>query len=350
MRIDYPHLEVIVSDDASVDKTSKIVREFIKNYHGKINFELLTNRKNRGRGGTINNAIKRKSNGELIMALDADCVVDTQSIKNAVRYFSDPSLAALAANVSTLPHASILGVLQQFEWVSAFRSKKLNTILNCEYIIGGAGAMYRKSVIKKLSYFNESMLTEDISLSLSIASLGNKEYRLHYASDVSVYTEHVPDYSGLFKQRYRWKLGSLQALFAHKFLIFSRDKKYTRTLTFFRLPMVLWGEFMLVLEPLFITYFIFLAIVLHTPIIFIIGWLGATIMFFFALWGDDRLERYQKFRLTVFLPVMYMLYYILSFIQIFAVYKSIRHYKKINGSDLMRGAWNHPKRIAATAK
>ena len=69
------------------------------------------------------------------------------------------------------------------------------------------------------------MWTKDNALSLAIAKLGNKKFRLYYASDVVVYTEHVPSYVSLFKQRYRWKLGSLQALFAHKSLFFQRQQR-----------------------------------------------------------------------------------------------------------------------------
>ncbi len=342
----YANLQVIVSDDASSDNTSKIVRSFISTYDGTIDFQLITNRKNRGRGGAINQGIRKRATGKLIYALDADCTIDSLAIENATRYFSDPTIAAVASNVSTKPHASILGVLQQFEWISSFRSKKINSVLNSEYIIGGAGAMYRRSTIEKLGLFDESMLTEDIALSLSIASSGNKHHKLHYASDVEVLTAHVPNYVGLYKQRFRWKLGSLQALYAHRGLFFSRDKKYTKTLTFYRLPVVLFNEVMLLLEPLFIAYFIYLALVLNTPIFFVIGWIGSTTMFFFALWGDDRLHRAEKIRLTLFLPVMYLLYYVLSTIQVLAVVHSLLQSGKITGRKTIKGAWTPPKRLA----
>lgn len=339
----YKKYEVIVSDDASKDGTVSVVEKLLAN-KGYTKFSILKNKKNRGRGGAINKGIK-KSTGALIIAMDADCIIEKDSFKNAVAHFSNPKINALAANVKIKPHMSVLGLLQQFEYITSFRSKKFNSLVNAEYIVGGAGAVYRKSILDKTNGFDESKLTEDIDLSLRIATLGNKEFVLKYASDYAVITEHVPTYKGLFSQRYRWKLGSLQALFASRRIFFSKDKKYSKYLTWYRLPMVIWSEITLLLEPLVLTYFIILAIVLNTPVLFIVSWAALILMLFFAIWGDDMLTTRQKLRFTMFMPIMYLLYYILSFIQIIAIIKSLINYKKITGKTEIKGTWISPERV-----
>jgi poly-beta-1,6-N-acetyl-D-glucosamine synthase len=343
----YKKYEVIVVNDASKDDTKQIVETFIKK-HPKLKIRLLSKRKNVGRGGAINAGFKAHGKGELIMALDADCVLDKQALKNAVQHFeADPGISALAANIRVMEHPSILGILQEFEYLTAFRSKKFNVVSDSEYIVGGAGAVYRRDVFKQLKGFDESMWTEDIALSLSIAQLGNKAFRLYYASDVEIYTEPVPTYLGLFRQRYRWKLGSLQALFAHRDLFFKRGKDHSKALGWFRLPLVIWGEIMLLLEPILVTYFLYLALNFRNPTLYGIVWLVMSLILAFTVWADERLPLRKKLRLTFFVPIMYPLFYIMSFIQIAAMFKSVFNRKKITGQVPIRGSWVPPKRIAA---
>lgn len=341
----YRKYEIIVVDDASRDKTKKIVKEFIKKYPKK-NIRVLSKRKNVGRGGAINAGFKKYSSGDLIMAMDADCIVDKNALTNVARHFAIDDISALASNVRIMSHLSIIGILQQFEYISSFRSKKFNTLTNSEYIVGGAGAVYTRDIFKRLKGFNEKMLTEDIALSLGIAGLGNKEFRLVYASDVLVYTEPVPTYFGLFKQRYRWKLGSLQALFANKKLFFINNKRYSRLLSWYRLPIVVWGEVLLLLQPFFVMYFLHLAVNFRRPTLFAISWLSVSFIIAFSLWSDEYLGFWHKLALTPLIPIMYGLLNILTFIQVLAMFRCMFNVKRIFGLTSMKGSWQPPKRIA----
>lgn len=343
---DYPNFEVIVSDDGSTDRTKYIVKRWMSAHSKGHKISLVSDGINRGRGGALNKAILQ-AKGSIIMTIDADCTIHPDALQNVSEHFVDKRVVALAANVKIMHCLSVLGLLQQFEWVTSFRSKKFNSVVKAEYIVGGAGAAYRTATLITLKGFKESMMTEDIDLSLRIASLGNKKHLLKYASDVIVMTEHVPSYSGLFKQRFRWKLGSMQALYASRHLFFSRNKRYSKALCWYRLPLVIWSEVMLLLEPLMLGYFVYIAIVLQTPIMFIISWVALTVMLFFAIWGDDQLTTTQKLRFSMFMPIMYFLYYVLSVIQIISMVKSLVSHRIIRGKKAVRGAWISPARIAS---
>lgn len=341
----YTNYEVIVSDDASKDNTRKVVRQFIAN-HPKKNLFLYSKRKNVGRGGAINAGYKKYATGDLIMAIDADCTIEPDALRRAAHHFmSDESLSALASNIRIMKHPSIIGLLQQFEYMTGFRAKKAFTIANAEYIVGGAGAVYRREIFDKLKGFNERMLTEDIALSLSIADLGNIVHKLKFGSDVVVYTEPVLTYNGLFKQRYRWKLGSLQALFHHKRLFFARRSTHSRLLSWFRLPLVIWSETMLLLEPIVFGYFLYLAILAREPRMFMIGWGALCLMILFAVWGDEHLKLRQKLRFTMLTPIMYPLYNVMALIQITAAFKCLINHKKITGKKQIKGLWQPPARM-----
>ena len=154
----YRKLEVIVIDDASKDKTRSLVRQYIK-AHPKKNVRLRFRRKNGGKGEALNHALRSGVSGELVMTLDADSLIHKESIANAVRYFSDPKVVGVAANVRVLDSQTILGLLQKFEYIIAYRSKKFFSITNSEYIVGGVASTYRTSVLKKVGFYDNDIQT-----------------------------------------------------------------------------------------------------------------------------------------------------------------------------------------------
>lgn len=185
----YRNIEIIVVDDASTDKTRKIIRDYIKG-HPKVNVRLKYKRKNVGKAMALNFALKNSTHGDLIMTLDADSLVGKKSIANAVRYFDNPRVAGVAANVRVVGKNNILGLLQKFEYMIGYRSKKFFTAANCEFVVGGVASTYRADVMKKVGYYDHDIITEDIALSLKvIAQNGNKANRVVYGVDVLAMTE-----------------------------------------------------------------------------------------------------------------------------------------------------------------
>lgn len=280
------------------------------------------------------------------MALDADCVVDRHALRNMARHFADPKVVAVAANIRILDTGSIMSLLQVFDYLISFRSKKFNTIANCEYIIGGAGATYRHSVIKALRGFDHSMKTEDIEMSLRIARLlGNKAAGLEYASDVVIHTEPVPSYQGLLKQRFRWKFGSLQAMYKHRQLFFSLRGNHSKLLTLVRLPFVLWSEIMLLMEPVYFGYFLYQAIIYRNVSLFASACLVMAVLIGLAIWSDEHLDVRTRLRLSAFAPMMYVAFFIMTSIQVFAAVKSIINFRSLIGKKVVVGAYVSPERI-----
>ncbi len=340
----YKRYEIIISDDKSTDDTRQIVRKFIKK-HPKKSIRLVAKRKNGGRGAAIDAGLKHVK-GELVMALDADCVLDERAIENMVKQFADGQTAAVAANIRIMDNGNTLSLLQQFDYLVSFRSKKFNTIANSEYIIGGAGATYRYEVVKSLGGFDHSMKTEDIEMSLRIAKLvGNKSLRMKYASDVVIHTEPVPTYKGLFKQRYRWKFGSLQALYKHRSLLFSTKQEHSKFLTLLRLPFVVWCELLLLLEPLYFGYFIYLALSFQNPTLFISACATVTVLLLLTIWSDEHLKLKTKLKLSGYAPMMYPVFYIMTAIQVGAAVQSAINIKSLIGKKVVSGSYVSPDRI-----
>jgi poly-beta-1,6-N-acetyl-D-glucosamine synthase len=106
----YRKFAVIVIDDASTDNTRKLVRQYIAE-HPKRNVRLMHKNKNVGKANALNHALRNGADGDLIMTLDADSLIGKQSIANAVRYFDDPRVVGVAANVRVTAKVRVHGWL-----------------------------------------------------------------------------------------------------------------------------------------------------------------------------------------------------------------------------------------------
>jgi biofilm PGA synthesis N-glycosyltransferase PgaC len=269
----YKNMSIVVIDDASSDRTSKLVREFIAQHTKKVSVRytvkdgktlrqyfrptsdtppicLLTRPVNSGKAAGLNYALRYAVDQGLTMTLDADSALDPHAIENAVAYFRDPTVVGVAANVKIMPQRTAIGMLQKFEHMVGYRSKKFYSLAHCEFVIGGVASTYRYEVLKELGFYDTDTATEDIGLSMKIAAHGNRANRLVYGSDVVASTEGVQTFKSLLKQRYRWKLGTLQVLYKYRWMLLNPSRKYTPMLTFYRLPMAFLSEVMLTLAAI----------------------------------------------------------------------------------------------------
>ncbi|HTE22218.1 MAG TPA: glycosyltransferase family 2 protein [Candidatus Limnocylindria bacterium] len=371
----YKKIEIIVVDDGSSDQTSPVVREYIKALPGfktssyvkrygksaklcrrfvraevdRIRMILVT-QNNDGKASAVNNGVKNHAHGDLIMTLDADSMLQSDAIGNAVRYFENPRVVGVAANVRVAGSNTALSILQKIEHMIGYRSKKFYTMTNCEFIVGGVASTYRTEVLKEVGFYDTDTLTEDIGLSMKIvAQKGNRDWRIVYAADVVAGTEGVQTYKALFKQRYRWKLGMLQNLFRNIALTGNRDKKYSRMLTMYRIPMAFLGEVILMIEPVMLGYIIYLSVLHMTPQALLGAYATITLYVLWTLWPDEYLTLRDKIRFSFIAPFMYFTFYIMNAVQIVAVIRCIRNYKKVLGKVETVGRWISPERANASS-
>ncbi len=340
------NLEIIVIDDFSTDSTFQIVTDYIRNnpdFNHQI--RLFRTPHNIGKAGALNHAFKRGIRGEFVMTLDADSLLDSQAIENAVEYFRDPKVAGVAANVRVLQSSSMLGILQRFEYMVGYRSKKFYSLSNSEFIIGGVASTYRYSVLKEVGFYDNDIQTEDIALSLKIAAMGNRDYRLVYGADVLAHTQGVQTFKALLRQRYRWKLGSLQSLMKNKNLFMSSQKKYSRSLTMYRIPMAFLSELIIMVEPFLVLYIIYLSFMMMTLSSFIGAYSFITLYLLWNLWPDEHMKFTQKLRMTAYAPMMYFLFYIMNFVQFTAVLRCVFNFKQVLRRKPTSAVWTSPERM-----
>lgn len=346
----YRHYEVIVVDDGSHDKTSRVVRTIIReNPRARLR---LIRQKNAGKSHALNHAIYKYARGSLVMCLDADSKLAPDALANAVEHFQrNPRLLALASNMKIESSKSVVSLAQKLEYIVANRFKRSLSVLQMEYIIGGIGSTFRKKQLMHIGCYDTDTMTEDIDLTMKlIRHYGNTRYSVSYGYNVHTYTQAVPNMRDLIKQRFRWKFGRMQTFYKNRTLFFSRSGKYSKLLTFFQLPYAVYGDMSLIIEPILLLYIMANVVVFFNP--YILVW-GTVFMMTYVGWiimtsNDDGLDMRQKLQLVVLAPFSWLLFYVITIVEFAAFVKCLIRLRTLSAS-LSSGtaSWTHVERATS---
>ena len=119
MKQTYSNIQLVVVNDGSKDRTGKILRELSstgdKRFLSKT-FKVVF-QKNSGKSNAINNAIKNYAKGELVMILDADSMLEKDTIQNMVAHFSNHNVIAMSNNVRIRHSRRMIEFVQQIEYL-----------------------------------------------------------------------------------------------------------------------------------------------------------------------------------------------------------------------------------------
>ncbi len=342
-------LEVIVANDGSTDNTADIVREFKKQHRGSCKVRLI-NRPNRGKATVLNYAMRRCARGSLVMCLDSDSYLEKNALRNAAQHFRDRKVMAMSSNVNVIEDGSLLALVQRFEYLVCYQMKKGQALLDIEYIVGGIGSMFRRSMLKKVAYYDTNTMTEDIDLTMKIIGRMGRHDRIAYAADSIAYTEPVHSLKALMRQRYRWKYGRSQTFLKHKHMFFARDGKQAKRLTWFMLPYALLQDMFFFVEPIILSYFLYSSIRYADTGIFISASIVLSLYLLVNVWSTNHLGIRERLRLTYYAPPMYLVMYILSFAEYYALIKALILAPKLGESIKKRHfTWRSPERRALTS-
>lgn len=88
LSLDYPrgHIEILVGNDASVDRTSALVRSFESS-----GVHLVDSYVRQGKSA-MQNALVAKSKGDVLVFTDADCLLPTDSVRRLLENMGDPAV------------------------------------------------------------------------------------------------------------------------------------------------------------------------------------------------------------------------------------------------------------------
>ena len=341
-RTGYPRKKIVVVNDGSTDLTLNVLRAYQRKHPGVFN---IVNQANAGKAAALNRAIFKWTKTPLVMVLDADSLLAPDALTNMVRHFKDKRIIASASNVKVLPSRSALGIAQRIEYLISYRMKRSLSLMNMEYIVGGVGSTFRRDILVKSGGYDEDTITEDIDLTVKLIKMyGNTKYRIHYAADSVTYTEHVLSFGSLVKQRFRWKYGRFQTFLKNKDMFFNSSKKYDKKLTWIQLPYALFGELILLVEPVLILYILAVTVMFADATSMISVYLIVSGFVFLMMLGENTETLKTKLSMSIAIPFAYFLMYILAAVEFLALFKSIMQSKKLIAGTMERTSWQHVER------
>lgn len=321
----YTKLDVIVINDGSTDATHQLVTEFIQKYESRRDLTITLRYlpvKNGGKAKALNQGLAMAT-GDIVITVDADCVMDRKAIDNLLLRFTDDQVAAVAGNVIVGNRKKPIELIQQLEYLYGFFFKRADAIFNSVYIVGGAAAAYRKRILLELGGFDDDIITEDIEMSTRILAHG---YKSRYAADAVVFTEGPSELQGLCNQRLRWKFGRLLTFVKHKNLFFSTSKQHSSYLAFLLLPVAVYAEFTLLIEGPLLT--IFYGYTFYTdnyfPLVFMMGFICALVSIQIIFDAKSRFHR----NLFLLAPVAWIIFYLIDIVEFQALYRSLKRFVK----------------------
>ena len=193
-------VRVVVSNDGSVDGTAVLAEAEIARFqhaHGE-----MLNAPNGGQAAALNRGIKITS-ADIIIRIDADCVMGPDALVYAVPWFADPQIGSVGAiemprkdTVTWFSRLRTLEVLFQFA-IARVAENTVDGIV----VIPGTFAAFRRAPTETAGGFPVGMNGEDCDLTMQIGRLG---YRVVVDPRLISY-EDVPRSPGEFvEQRTRW--------------------------------------------------------------------------------------------------------------------------------------------------
>lgn len=256
--LDYHEYEIIVIDDGSKDNTSKVVidefnlkkvarpvrrvvnckkEEYIYEKTIKNNIKItLVKKENGGKSDALNMGINI-SKYPLFVSLDADSILQKDSLSNIVMPFmEDDTTIAVGGNikvanqvviekgkvVNVLPPKKILVIFQTIEYYRIFLTTRVwFNSFNGNLIISGAFGLFKKSAVINIGGYDTNTIGEDMDLVVKLHSFYRKnsiQYKIKYAYKAICWSQVPETHKDLKGQRRRWHIGLMTSLYNHKYI------------------------------------------------------------------------------------------------------------------------------------
>ena len=164
-------IEVILVDDGSKDNTKFIISNYIDN---NTNFSYIY-QNNSGAPTARNNGLKH-SNGEYIIFLDADDILNEESLDYIISLVEKESYDLIVGNFEQIDEqGNFIKNILEFNNNICIYEKEKNVLFSCDPKPGSK--VYNKSVIDKYNiYFDDLKIGQDLNFYLKYLLFANKIY------------------------------------------------------------------------------------------------------------------------------------------------------------------------------
>ncbi|GIG61360.1 hypothetical protein Lfu02_57320 [Longispora fulva] len=203
----YPDLEVIVVDDGSTDDTADIVERL-----GLPGVRVIR-QANAGKASALQAGIDAARH-DLVVLVDGDTILEPETLHLMVRPFRDTMVGAVAGNAKVANRGGLLGRWQHLEYVIAFNlDRRVFEVASCMPTVPGALGAFRRTALTAAGGLSVATLAEDTDLTMAVCRAG---WKVVYEDAACAWTEAPSSWQSLWRQRYRWCYGTMQAMWKHR--------------------------------------------------------------------------------------------------------------------------------------
>lgn len=260
LNLNYRHYEIVVINDGSVDGTLSVIKEkyglkkiykpmrkqietkeIRSVYQGVVNEInlIVIDKINGGKADTLNVGINY-SNYPLFVSIDADSILEINSLQNIIAPFMENSKTiAVGGNIRIANNVVIqngkvverLDIKQAIvahqicEYTRTFLTHRMSwNLINMNLIISGAFGAFNKKVVIEVGGYKTNTIGEDMELVMRLHKKflsEKKEYYIKFSPNAYCYTQAPETLKGLKTQRRRWHTGLIQSLITHKEMFLS---------------------------------------------------------------------------------------------------------------------------------
>ncbi|GAA4684230.1 bifunctional polysaccharide deacetylase/glycosyltransferase family 2 protein [Phytohabitans rumicis] len=204
---DYPQLEVIVVDDGSSDGTADIVERL------RLPGVSVIRQANAGKPAALNTGIAH-ARGDILVLVDGDTVFEPDAVGRLVQPLREPDVGAVSGNTKVANRRGLLGRWQHLEYVIGFNlDRRMFDVARCMPTVPGAIGAFRRAAVVDVGGVPADTLAEDTDFTMALIRAG---WRILYAPDAVAWTEAPASLRQLWRQRYRWCYGTMQATWKHR--------------------------------------------------------------------------------------------------------------------------------------
>ncbi|HEX9529953.1 MAG TPA: glycosyltransferase [Acidimicrobiales bacterium] len=200
-------LEVVVVDDGSTDGTAAAVQAVAD---PRVR---LIRQANAGKPAALNAGVAEATH-DILVLLDGDTVFERDTLAWLVGPLRHPGVGAVCGNAKVGNRRRLLGRWQHVEYVLVHNlDRRAQDRLHCITTVPGAAGAFRRQALAAVGGVSDDTLAEDTDLTMALARAG---WRVVYEERARAHTEAPAGLNDLWRQRYRWCYGSLQAMWKHR--------------------------------------------------------------------------------------------------------------------------------------